>query len=104
MATDKSFGNKVSESMLTRVLNAFVWKVKDRPTSRLMNLTYSYVQGMNVLAAPFLFVLPEVDAFFTFTSFIQQDCPLYVQPSLEGVHCGLKVLIFKIDFLISLFK
>lgn len=63
----------------------------DIPRSRLLNLSFSYVQGMNVLAAPFLYVMPELDAFYTFTAFIQHACPLYVQPALEGVHCGLKV-------------
>ena len=43
---------------------------------------------MNVLAAPFLFVMPELDAYFAFTSFIRYSCPLYVQPALDGVHCG----------------
>ncbi|KND03188.1 uncharacterized protein SPPG_02246 [Spizellomyces punctatus DAOM BR117] len=92
LATDKNFLSKVDENMLSRVLNAFVWKMEDLPPSRLLNLTYTYVQGMNVLAAPFLYVMPELDAFYTFTAFIQHACPLYVQPALEGVHCGLKLL------------
>lgn len=63
----------------------------DLPPSRLIHLSFSYVQGMNVIAAPFLYVMPELDAFYTFSSFIQHACPLYVQPALEGVHCGVKV-------------
>ncbi|KAI8930262.1 rab-GTPase-TBC domain-containing protein [Entophlyctis helioformis] len=92
LMTDKGFQSRVSNDMLLRVLNAFVWKAQDQPPSRLLNLRFSYVQGMNVLSAPFLYVLPELDAFNAFTSFIQQSCPLYVQPALEGVHCGLKLL------------
>lgn len=47
---------------------------------------------MNVLAAPFLYTMPsEVEAFFCFAKFIEESCPLYVQPTLEGVHQGLKV-------------
>eukprot|EP00842_Homolaphlyctis_polyrhiza_P000077 jgi/Hompol1/106/HPOL_002019-RA len=92
LMTDKAFQSRVSNDMLTRTLNAFVWKAQDQPVSRLMNLRFTYVQGMNVLAAPFLYVLPELDAFFTFASFIQHSCPLYVQPALEGVHCGVKLL------------
>ncbi|KAL2918160.1 CDC16 protein [Polyrhizophydium stewartii] len=92
LMTDRAFQDRVSNEMLTRILNAFVWKAHDQPPSRLMNLRFSYVQGMNVLAAPFLYVLPELDAFFAFSSFIQNSCPLYVQPALEGVHCGLKLL------------
>lgn len=56
------------------------------------DLDFTYVQGMNVLAAPFLYVMPsEVEAFACFCAFIEKNCPLYVQPTLEGVHRGLKV-------------
>lgn len=34
----------------------------------------------------------EVEAFYCFTRFIEHSCPLYVQPTLEGVHRGLKLL------------
>lgn len=55
-------------------------------------LGFTYVQGMNVLAAPFLYTMPsEVEAFYCFAKFIEECCPLYVQPTLEGVHRGLKV-------------
>lgn len=91
LATDHCFTGRVEEGMIARVLNAFVWKAKDQPPSRLINLKFSYVQGMNVLAAPFLYSMPELDAYFSFASFIQHSCPLYVQPSLEGVHCGIKL-------------
>ena len=50
------------------------------------------VQGMNVLAAPFLYTLPsELEAFHCFSRFIERSAPLYVQPTLEGVHRGLRV-------------
>lgn len=55
-------------------------------------LGFTYVQGMNVLAAPFLYTMPsELEAFYCFAKFIEESCPLYVQPTLEGVHRGLKV-------------
>jgi cell cycle arrest protein BUB2 len=55
-------------------------------------LGFTYVQGMNVLAAPFLYTMPsELEAFFCFSKFIEESCPLYVQPTLEGVHRGLRV-------------
>ncbi|EGF83330.1 hypothetical protein BATDEDRAFT_8123, partial [Batrachochytrium dendrobatidis JAM81] len=92
LMTDKSFQSRVSNDMLTRILSAFVWKAQDQPPSRLINMRFSYVQGMNVLAAPFLYVLPELDAFYAFNTFIHNSCPLYVQPALEGVHCGIKLL------------
>lgn len=59
------------------------------------HLGFTYVQGMNVLAAPFLYTMPsELEAFFCFAKFIEESCPLYVQPTLEGVHRGLKVRTF----------
>lgn len=51
----------------------------------------TYVQGMNVLAAPFLMVMPEMEAFYSYSTFIWKWCPLYVQPTMKGVHCGLRV-------------
>jgi cell cycle arrest protein BUB2 len=48
--------------------------------------------GMNVLAAPFLYVMPsEIEAYACFTSFLETCCPTYVQPTLSGVHRGVKV-------------
>lgn len=65
-------------------------RVSDRQESD--QLGFTYVQGMNVLAAPFLYTMPsELEAFYCFAKFIEESCPLYVQPTLEGVHCGLKV-------------
>ncbi|KAJ3284634.1 hypothetical protein HK104_009835 [Borealophlyctis nickersoniae] len=90
LATDKKFWERVDESMLKREEKILL--VPDLPPSRLLNLKFSYVQGMNVLAAPFLYVMTELDAFYSFLQFIQCTCPLYVQPALEGVHCGLKLL------------
>ena len=47
---------------------------------------------MNVLSAPFLFTMPsQLEAFACFSNFIENACPLYVQPTLVGVHRGLKV-------------
>jgi cell cycle arrest protein BUB2 len=92
--------------MLIRLLDAFVWRnhgiivsisnlfrnlvLADRQETN--QLGFTYVQGMNVLAAPFLYTMPsEVEAFYCFSKFIEEACPLYVQPTLEGVHRGLKV-------------
>lgn len=96
--------------MLVRLLDAFVWKNHgehlpiphqrsnthicfahlDRQETH--QLGFTYVQGMNVLAAPFLYTMPsELEAFYCFSKFIEECCPLYVQPTLEGVHRGLKV-------------
>jgi cell cycle arrest protein BUB2 len=98
--------------MLVRLLDAFVWRnhgkfgvlllspvhktycyFSDRQQTQ--KLGFTYVQGMNVLAAPFLYIMPsEIEAFYCFSNFIEESCPLYVQPTLEGVHRGLKVSPF----------
>jgi cell cycle arrest protein BUB2 len=52
----------------------------------------NHVQGMNVLAAPFLYTMPsQLEAFECFANFIEKKCPLYVQRTLVGVHDGLEV-------------
>ncbi|KAL0956159.1 hypothetical protein HGRIS_002320 [Hohenbuehelia grisea] len=91
LATDRGFKERVREDMLVRLLDAFVWRSQDRQDCQ--QLGFTYVQGMNVLAAPFLYTMPsELEAFFCFSKFIEECCPLYVQPTLEGVHRGLKLL------------
>ena len=108
LATDRGFKERVREDMLVRLLDAFVWRNHgnlhrppppisgshpplDRQESS-QQLGFTYVQGMNVLAAPFLYTMPsELEAFFCFAKFIEESCPLYVQPTLEGVHRGLRV-------------
>ena len=52
-----------------------------------------YVQGMNVLAAPFLYAArSESEAFVAFDRFIARECPAYVRGSMEGVHQGLALV------------
>lgn len=52
-----------------------------------------YVQGMNVLAAPFLYAAKsEAEAFAAFDKFITSECPGYVRGSMDGVHRGLKLV------------
>ncbi|KAF4621334.1 hypothetical protein D9613_000542 [Agrocybe pediades] len=93
LATDKGFKERVREDMLVRLLDAFVWRSHDRQETETEQFDFTYVQGMNVLAAPFLYTMPsEMEAFFCFAKFIEESCPLYVQPTLEGVHRGLKLL------------
>ncbi|KAK0521695.1 CDC16 protein [Tilletia horrida] len=96
LATDQGFKRRVQEDKLIRLLNAFVWKhandhMQAEPPAH--GYDFSYVQGMNVLAAPFLYVMPsELEAFHCFSRFIEVCCPLYVQPTLAGVHRGLRLL------------
>lgn len=48
---------------------------------------------MNVIAAPFLYTCKtEPQAFALFETFLARDCPLYIRPTLEGVHTGLLLL------------
>ncbi|RCH82722.1 hypothetical protein CU097_001906 [Rhizopus azygosporus] len=99
MATDASFLEHVSEDMLIRLLNAFVWTGEKDPRIDSIRTLFTdkpidnitYMQGMNVLAAPFLMVMPEMDAFFAFSTFIYRWCPLYVLPTMRGVHCGIRL-------------
>ncbi|OCB91069.1 rab domain-containing cell division control protein [Sanghuangporus baumii] len=90
LATDRGFKERVREDMLVRLLDAFVWRNHERQERAEAQrihpppLTFTYVQGMNVLAAPFLYTMPsELDAFFCFARFIEHSCPLYVQQTLE---------------------
>lgn len=96
--------------MLVRLLDAFVWKSLRGKSSQshietfkaskacgtdTQALDFSYVQGMNVLAGAFLYVMPsELEAFYCFSRFIEHFCPLYVQPTMQGVHAGLKASLY----------
>ncbi|QIW95427.1 hypothetical protein AMS68_000945 [Peltaster fructicola] len=52
-----------------------------------------YVQGMNVLAAPFLYAArSEAEAFAAFDRCITYECPGYVRGSMDGVHKGLALV------------
>lgn len=47
-----------------------------------------YVQGMNVLLGPFLYIMPEVDSYYCFSTLISKHCPKYVTKNLDGVYKG----------------
>lgn len=52
-----------------------------------------YVQGMNVMAAPFLYAArSEAEAFAAFDRYISYECPGYVRGSMDGVHRGLALV------------
>ncbi|CEQ39751.1 SPOSA6832_01310, partial [Sporobolomyces salmonicolor] len=96
LATDKEFMDKVGEERLVRCLEAFVWRQMDaaergRPSP--VDTSVPYVQGCNVLAAPFLYVLPsQLEGWACFTTFIEKQAPRYVRPTLVGVHDGLQLV------------
>ncbi|KAL5346963.1 CDC16 protein [Pseudogymnoascus australis] len=53
----------------------------------------TYVQGMNVLAAPFLYAArSESEAFVAFHKFITHEVPGYVRGAMSGVHKGLALV------------
>ncbi|APA09248.1 hypothetical protein SS1G_14225 [Sclerotinia sclerotiorum 1980 UF-70] len=53
----------------------------------------TYVQGMNVLAAPFLYAArSESEAFVAFHRFITTEVPGYVRGAMDGVHKGLALV------------
>ncbi|OGM45521.1 mitotic check point protein (Bub2) [Aspergillus bombycis] len=52
-----------------------------------------YVQGMNVLCAPFLYAArSEVEAFALFHTFVTRECPGYIRGAMDGVHRGLRLV------------
>lgn len=57
-------------------------------------LAVGYVQGMNVLAAPFLYAArSEVQAFTAFSTFVSTQCPGYIRGgAMSGVHRGLALV------------
>ncbi|KAF9950401.1 hypothetical protein BGZ72_007952 [Mortierella alpina] len=99
LATDRKFRDVVVEESLIRVLCAFAWSTQATSLQE-TGVSFTYVQGMNVLAAPFLYTMSEMEAFYSYSNFLKFCCPLYVQPTLQGVHCGIKLLercLCKID-------
>ncbi|KAL2374940.1 hypothetical protein RJ035_002192 [Blastomyces gilchristii] len=62
-------------------------------TSHATSESAIYVQGMNVLCAPFLYASrSEVEAFALFHYFVTRECPGYVRGTMDGVHKGLKLV------------
>ncbi|KAK0618440.1 rab-GTPase-TBC domain-containing protein [Bombardia bombarda] len=53
----------------------------------------TYVQGMNVLAAPFLYAArSEAEAFVAFHQLLTRECPGYIRGAMDGVHKGLALV------------
>lgn len=47
-----------------------------------------YVQGMNCIAGVFLYLMPELDAFYCFKKLASTYCPLYYCETIEGAYTG----------------
>ncbi|KAJ2855667.1 CDC16 protein [Coemansia erecta] len=84
---DSEFRSRVSTESLVRVLNA-VLSAPDRSAAD----PPRYVQGMNTLLAPFLYVMGENAAFYAYRQFLRKECPLYARPSLPGVHACVQLV------------
>jgi cell cycle arrest protein BUB2 len=82
-----TFWSRVDESKLSRVLTVCS-RTYSQHSSPAAASRAIYVQGMNVLVAPFLFLMPEVDAYTAFMALISRHCPRYVVSNLDGVHHG----------------
>ncbi|RKP19690.1 hypothetical protein ROZALSC1DRAFT_28734, partial [Rozella allomycis CSF55] len=95
LKTCTEFKQKVSDTSITRVLNASVHLLEE--VNKHDDYKFTYVQGMNVLLAPFIFEFGEAPSLFMFSKFIHIVCPTYVQPQLQGVHASIKLFdeIFK---------
>ena len=65
------FVARVPNDKMIRLLNAYVRSCG--------NERGVYAQSMSLLAAPFLYVMPEPDAFHCFRILLQRKVPLYVQ-------------------------
>ena len=96
LATDALFKRRVKEASLTRLLNATAWTLQDlraQSTSPRDETLSVYVQGMNVLSAPFLYTArSEAQAYALFSHFVINEVPGYIHPSLAGVHKGLELV------------
>jgi len=83
--TSQEFKKRVPEEKLIRILNAFVHSLG-------LSTKLSYVQGLNVICAPFLYVMPEVDAFYAFSQFVKVNCPIYFSAGIEGAFTGIQLV------------
>lgn len=77
------FVARVPKDKLIRLLNAYVRACG--------NSRGVYAQSMSLLAAPFLYVMPEPDAFHCFRVLLQQKVPLYVK-EYAGARRGCSLL------------
>ncbi|PXF47798.1 putative mitotic check point protein BUB2 [Gracilariopsis chorda] len=77
------FTTRVPTEKIIRLLNAYVWSCD--------NQRGIYAQSMSLLAAPFLYVMPEPDAFHCFRIFLERKVPSYVK-RYSGARYGCELL------------
>lgn len=103
---NKKFWSKTSEAEFIRVLNAFAWcvienkEINERVLQRDSNNVFNnninmspYVQGMNVLAGPFLYVCrSEPQSFTLIYNLLMNQMPRYATPTLSGAMDGVQLV------------
>ncbi|KAH3665879.1 hypothetical protein OGAPHI_004068 [Ogataea philodendri] len=90
---DEEFNKKVSTGVLMRILNSHALEVESMQLHKSEILASPYVQGMNVLAAPFAYVCrSEVEAFALYSQLVDHQIPTYTTPNLMGVLNGVKLV------------
>ncbi|GAM25021.1 hypothetical protein SAMD00019534_081960, partial [Acytostelium subglobosum LB1] len=94
---DDQFSQAVQQDKLSRCLNAFIHLTSDLKQADLKQ-SLGYVQGMNLLSGAFLYVLPELDAFYCFSTMILQYCHRYCLPKISGVLSALNILDTILEF------
>ncbi|MCJ1380300.1 hypothetical protein MMC17_003403 [Xylographa soralifera] len=109
LATDPLFKRRVSEASLIRLLNALAWTLHDAqsqpppkhasPSSPLTphrpppDPASIYLQGMNVLSAPFLYAArSEAEAYVLTHHLLAAHLPAYIHAAMPGVHRGLALV------------
>jgi len=85
---DSQFSQAVSQDQLSRCLNAFAHDCSE----------LGYVQGMNAICGAFLYVLPELDAFYCFSTLVTGSCHLYLDSTISGVHSAETLLDKILEF------
>jgi cell cycle arrest protein BUB2 len=92
---DQDFAVSVPQDRLSRCLNAFANSCADSPSTN----SLGYIQGMNAICGAFLYVLPEVDAFYCFSALVVEQCYQYLVPSISGVYEGLNLLTKALEYI-----
>ena len=95
LATDTLFKRRVTDASLTRVLNATAWRIHDSqsadPPPSIAQTPY--LQGINVLSAPLLYVSrSETQAYALLTTLLRDNIPSYISPTMSGVHSALDLI------------
>jgi len=91
---DLDFAASVPQDRLSRCLNAFANSCLESPSTS----SLGYIQGMNAICGAFLYVLPEVDAFYCFSALVLEQCHQYLVPSIAGVYEGLNLLTRALEY------